>query len=343
MGLAIAIFYVGRSHDAPEFLIFCALGVATCSNFLGALGSAPWLSWVAALVPRPLRGRYFGQRNSAANLTNLISVPLMGLAISQWQGGALEGYGVVLILGIGAGIVSLWFQNFMVDINPQTGQPCTTATVAESSPQPVQSIDFWQDPNFLKFLFYFTLWTFSVNLSAPFFNVYLLDELKLDISQVSIYNSISAGANLLLLLWWGRLADRIGNRPILLGVGLLFAVFPVLWLVTSNNSLSIWLWLPLLHVIAGGTSAAIDLCSNNLQLDLAPSRHQSTYFGIAAAFAGVSGALGTVVGGFWIQFGAGGLLGLFALSGVLRLVALLPLILVREGQVDKAHSIVKAS
>ena len=143
----------------------------------------------------------------------------MGLAISQWQGGALEGYGVVLILGIGAGIVSLWFQNFMVDINPQTGQPCTTATVAESSPQPVQSIDFWQDPNFLKFLFYFTLWTFSVNLSAPFFNVYLLDELKLDISQVSIYNSISAGANLLLLLWWGRLADRIGNRPILLGRG----------------------------------------------------------------------------------------------------------------------------
>jgi MFS family permease len=343
VGLAIAIFDMGRSHDAP-FLIICALGVATFSSFLGALGSAPWLSWMAALVPRPLRGRYFGGRNSAATLTNLISVPLMGLAISQWQGGSIEGYGVVLLLGIGAGLVSLWFQNFMVDIDPQTGQRCASMpTGSESSPQPVESIDFWQDPNFLKFLLYFTLWTFSVNLSAPFFNVYLLDKLKLDISQVSIYNSISAGANLLLLLWWGRLADRIGNRPILLGVGIVFAVFPVLWLITTNNSLSIWLWLPLLHVIAGGTSAAIDLCSNNLQLDLAPSRHQSTYFGIAAAFAGVSGALGTVVGGFWIQFGAGGLLGLFALSGVLRLVALLPLILVREGQEDEAETIVKAS
>ncbi|WP_373542077.1 MFS transporter [Chamaesiphon sp.] len=329
--LAIAIFQVGRSHDAPEFLIVCALGVTTGSYFLGALGSAPWLSWLAVLVPRPLRGRYFGQRNSAANLTNLISVPLMGLAISQWRGGEIEGYGVVLMLGIGAGIVSLWFQNFMVDINPQTGQRCESPpTMSKSLPQTAQSIDFWQDPNFLKFLLYFTLWTFSVNLSAPFFNVYLLDELNLNISQVSIYNSLSAGANLLLLLYWGRLADRIGNRAILLGVGIIFAVFPILWLVTGNNSGSIWIWLPLLHVIAGGTSAAIDLCSNNLQLELAPSQHQSTYFGMAAACAGVSGAVGTVMGGFWIEFGSGGLLGLFALSGVLRLVALLPLILVRE-------------
>ena len=333
--LAIAIFWVGRSDDAPELLIICAIGVATCSNFLGALGSAPWLSWVAALLPRRLRGRYFGQRNSAANLTNLISVPLMGVAISQWHGGAIEGYGVVVVLGTAAGLISVWFQNFMVDINPQTGQPSkSTVTASESSPRTVQSLDFWQDPNFLKFLFYLTLWTFSVNLSSPFFNVYLLDELNLNINQVSIYNSLSAGANLLLLLWWGRLADRIGNRPILLGVGILFAVFPLLWLVTSNNSVSIWLWLPLLHVIAGGTFAAIDLCSNNLLLALAPIRQQSTYFGIAAAFAGVSGAVGTVVGGFWVQFGAGGLFGLFALSGVLRLVALLPLILVREGQVD---------
>ena len=187
------------------------------------------------------------------------------------------------------------------------------------------------DPNFLKFLVYFTLWTFSVNLSAPFFNVYLLDELNLDLTQVTLYNSLSAGANLLLLMFWGRLADRIGNRPILIGVGIIFALFPLFWLVTGNNSLSIWFWLPLLHLVAGGTSAAIDLCSNNLQLDIAPNQHQTTYFGIAAACAGISGAVGTAVGGFWIEFGYGGLLGLFALSGVLRLVALLPLIFVREG------------
>ena len=329
VGLAVAIFQIGQSHDSP-LLVLVTLGIVTASCFLGALGSAAWLSWMAALVPDRLRGRYFGRRNSAANLTNLISVPLMGFAISQWQGGSVQGYSLVLMLGIISGLVSLWFQNFIVDINPQTGARCSMAIVAESVAQ-IPPIDCWQDPNFLKFLIYFTLWTFSVNLSAPFFNVYLLDELNLDLTQVTLYNSLSAGANLLLLMFWGRLADRIGNRPILIGVGIIFALFPLFWLITGNNSLSIWFWLPLLHLVAGGTSAAIDLCSNNLQLDIAPNQHQTTYFGIAAACAGISGAVGTAVGGFWIEFGYGGLLGLFALSGVLRLVALLPLIFVREG------------
>jgi len=337
--LAIAIFLIGRNHTASDSLIAIALIVAICSCFLGALGSAPWLSWMAAIVPPALRGRYFGLRNSAANLTNLISVPLLGLAISKWQSGSIQGYSIVLIVGVVAGLISLCFQNFIIDVNPQTGQglsiPVVAADIAPNQPtsqalfQPIL-LNFWQDANFLKFLVYFNLWTFSVNLSAPFFNVYMLNDLALDISQVTLYNSLSAGANLLLLMFWGKLADRIGNRPILIGVGIAFSLFPLLWLATGTNQLSIWLWLPLLHLIAGGTAAAIDLCSNNLQIGIAPHRQQSTYFGVAAAFAGISGALGTTAGGFLAQFGYGGLLGLFALSSVLRLGALLPLIFVHE-------------
>jgi MFS family permease len=367
--LAIAIFWLGESQNASALLITLTLGVAFASSLLGALGSAPWLSWMAALVPRTLRGRYFGFRSSAANLTNLISVPLTGLIASQWLGGSIQGYGVVLILAIASGLMSLWFQGFMVDVNPQNiGHfsakitpakpvlPPPDAPSPEASsqdtppearaalqipqespqippPQPADSsppIAFWQDGNFLKFLLYFHLWTFAVNLSAPFFNVYMLNQLELNINQVTFYNSLAAGANLLMLMLWGKLADRVGNRLILLGVGIIFAIFPLLWLSTGLNSWSIWVLLPLLHCLSGGTSAAIDLCSNNLQLDIAPQRNQATYFGVAAAVAGVSGTLGTTAGGFFAQFGYGGLLGLFALSSILRLGALLPLVWVNE-------------
>ncbi len=348
VGLAIAIFWIGKTHDAPALLIALTLSITLASSLLGSLGSAPWLSWMAALVPRTLRGRYFGLRSSAANLTNLISVPLMGLIVSQWRGGSIQGYGVVLVLAIASGIISLWFQNFMVDVNPQNSSSCPAKaisieppsstpedltqgiSVSPSLPQPAPS--FWQDGNFLKFLLYFHLWTFSVNLSAPFFNVYMLNNLELDINHVTLYNSLAAGANLLVLILWGKLADRIGNRPILLGAGIVFAIFPLLWLSTGMNLWSVWVWLPLLHCISGGTSAAIDLCSNNFQLGIAPNRNQSTYFAIAAAVAGISGALGTTAGGFLAQVGYGGFLGLFALSSVLRLGALLPLIFVHERQ-----------
>jgi MFS family permease len=136
---------------------------------------------------------------------------------------------------------------------------------------------------------------------------------------------------MVMLVLWGRLADRVGNRPILLAVGILVAITPLLWLGTGANSLSLWLWLPLLHIVAGATWAAIDLCSNNLQLGVAPVPQQATYFAIAAAIAGISGAVGTTVGGFLAEFANyGGIPGLFALSAIVRLVALLPLLLVHE-------------
>jgi MFS family permease len=130
---------------------------------------------------------------------------------------------------------------------------------------------------------------------------------------------------------WGRLADRIGNRAILLSVGVLVSLTPLLWLGTGANPISVWLWFPLLHMLGGGTWAAIDLCTNNLQLGIAPSRGQSTYFGIVAAVGGISGAAGTIAGGFLASIESmGGILGLFALSSMLRLIALLPLVFVRE-------------
>jgi hypothetical protein len=105
----------------------------------------------------------------------------------------------------------------------------------------------------------------------------------------------------------------------------------VLWLGIGANRFDIWLWLPLLHILAGGTWAAIDLCSNNIQLAIAPIKNQSIYFATAAAVAGGSGALGATIGSFIVQFAQfGGLLGLFALSSLFRLAALVPLVFVKE-------------
>lgn len=346
--LAGAIAYACWHPMPSHQLIQWTLGIVLVTHILNALGSASWLSWLAALVPQRLRGRYFGWRNCAASLTSLISVPLVGLAVSRWPGGSMQGYGVLLLLGVIAGLVSVSFQFWMVDVNPQLQQSQPESTLPSSSPvtdvqspaaagqmqstQPAAPVQPWfKNRNFLVFALYFGLWMFAVNLSAPFFNVYLLDNLKLDLSQVTLYNGLMAGANLVMMLLWGRLADRIGNRPLLLVVGVLVAVTPLLWLGVGAGPLSAWLWLPLIHLLSGGTWAAIELCTNNIQLELASPQQQAHYFAVAGAIAGVAGACGTTAGGYLAQFSEyGGFLGLFALSSGLRLVALLPLVFVYE-------------
>lgn len=317
----------------PQLLIQWTLGVILISHIFAALGSASWLSWLAALVPRQLRGRYFGFRSSAGNLTILICVPLAGLGVSAWPGGMIQGYGVILLLGVLMGLVSIGFQFFMQDVNPQLQRSLRERGEASdrcSSEPNAQAPRIWQDRNFLIFLVYFGFWAFSLNLSSPFFNIYLLDNLALDVRWVTLYNSLASGSTLLMLVVWGRLSDRVGNRPLLLLVGILVALTPFLWLGIGANPASIWLWLPLLHIFIGSTWAAIELCSNNIQMAIAPIQQHSTYFAIAAAVAGGAGALGTVAGGFLANAGYGGITGIFVVSSVLRLVALLPLLLVHE-------------
>ncbi|MBW4606067.1 MAG: MFS transporter [Hassallia sp. WJT32-NPBG1] len=351
--LGIVAFSWGlvNSHQ----LVILTLGIVLVSNLFNGLGGASWLSWMAQIVPRRLRGRYFGLRNSVGSLTNLICVPLAGLAISKWYGGAIQGYGVVVFVGIVSAIVSLGCQYFQLDINPQQ-QNTLPDGISENKALSIEAVDsdlptentktnsdlalslnsstansILKDFNFLMFLLYFGSWVFAVNLSAPFFNYYLLDTLDIDVSWVTIYGSLRAGATLVMLILWGKLADKIGNRPILIFVGIVLAVTPLLWLLVGNSQLDIWLWLPLLHILLGITWAGIDLCNNNIQLGIAPVKNQAIYFAIAAAVVGVSGALGTTIGGFVAQFSIyGGLLGLFAISVIFRLLALIPLAFVQE-------------
>ena len=321
------------SNTEPQHLLTWTLGIILVTNILGALGGCAWFSWMAALVPPRLRGRYFGFRNSVASLTNLLSVPLLGFAVSAWPGGAIQGYGVLLALGVVIGLISLACQFWMVDVNPQISH------LADASPQHQENLfshqpkkfSILKDINFLKFLLYCGLWTFAMNLTAPFFNLYMLKNLGLDLSTVTIYTSLIAGANLVMLVFWGKLADRVGNRPLLLLVGVLIAVTPLLWLGVGADAVSVWVWLPLIQLVTGGFGAAVDLCNSNIQMEMAPMDRPSQYFAIAAAVTGVCGGLGSTTGGFLAQLDIiGGLPGLFALSAALRLIALLPLVFVRE-------------
>ncbi|MDF5707444.1 MAG: MFS transporter [Nostoc sp. S4] len=336
-------------------LVILSLSILVCTHLLGGLGIASWLSWIAMLVPRQLRGRYFGLRNSLANLTELVGLPLAGLAVSHWYGGPIQGYGVILLVGIFFGIVSLGCQYFQVDMNPQlqntyhTSSSQTSEIEVDSSPNELQGTSeevslpqiltrendivstIWKNSNFLVFLLYLGLWALAVNLSAPFFNLYLLDTLNLDVSWVTFYNSLRAGAHMAMLLVWGKVVDKIGNRPILISTGILIAVIPWLWLLVGSSPLDLWLWLPLLHIFIGANWGGVDLSTNNLQIEIAPVKNQSIYFAIAAAIAGVSGALGATIGGFIAQFtGSFGIQVVFIVSGILRLTSLIPLMIKKD-------------
>ena len=70
--LLIGIIFRGAHTDFSPQLVYLTLILVIASNILAALGSASWMSWLAALVPPKLRGRYYSVRNIVSNLAGLL-------------------------------------------------------------------------------------------------------------------------------------------------------------------------------------------------------------------------------------------------------------------------------
>jgi MFS family permease len=327
--LLAGIIFVDRFDGNSRQLVYLTLALLLTSNILGALGGASWMSWLAALVPPKLRGRYYSGRNIVCSLANLLCLPIASFIVSNWRGTEIAGYGIALGIAIVAGLLSLGCQQFMLDINPQAYR--NQAQQSESLFTGLTAS--LADRNLVIFLIYFALWAFAVNLSTPFFNLYMLDNLDVDLNWVTLFSSIGTGTNMLMLLVWGRIIDQFGSRRLLICTGLAVVMMPLFWLLTDLPQVhaQLWIYLAIFHVFWGGMWAAIDLGNNHIQIAIVPIEHHATFFAIAAAVAGISGALGTTAGGILIQSARyDGILGVFSLSAMLRLVAILPLLFVRE-------------
>lgn len=346
---AAGIFCFSHGRLTAHELTLLTMVVLAVSTVLEAIGCAAWMCWMAVLVPVKLRGRYFSLRRSLSSLSALLTIPAGGWLVSSWMGSEIEGYGVVLLIAVFLGLVSLGFQFQMSDVNPQQADaPSVVAAKGESpsadcsSPESsaCQRGERAGDRNFLTLLIFLGLWSFGVNLSAPFFNFYLLDTLHLNVQWVTLYSGLIYGAFFVTIMLWGRLADRVGNRPILLVNCGLAAALPLLWLYTNSGIVSICLVLPLLHLMQGSAFAALDLCLANIQMELAPLDRQSSYFAIAAAVMGIAGAVGATSGSFLAASSTFGLPFLFALSALVRLLGITPLVFVREARAQPVRLLI---
>ncbi|RTI14283.1 MFS transporter, partial [Thermus scotoductus] len=84
----------------PALLLF-----AGASQLLAAPVGVLWLSWMADLVPQERRGRYFGLRNALLGLVGTLGNLLGGLVADTLP--PPTGYQAVLLLGVGAGLLSV--------------------------------------------------------------------------------------------------------------------------------------------------------------------------------------------------------------------------------------------
>lgn len=272
--------------------------IAVSGIFLAGNG-ALWTAWMGDVVPSDQRGRYFGLRGGVLGIVGMLANLGAGAFVDAVA--APLSFQLVLLFAILNGLIasSLLLTHSEPLVTAQRLPLVETFTVP------------FKDLNFRRFLIFASYWTFSVLIVAPFVFAYFLKHLQMSYTQIALWSVIAAVSALVFSPQWGRLADRVGNKPVLeittVGAGTLL---PLTWLMaTPSNLWPIWLS----GVVDALIWGAIGPAQFNLALSSAPRENRISFIAVLSAVTGLAGFIGGILSGVLLSgfsgFGTATLLG----------------------------------
>jgi len=247
-------------------------------------------SWFGDLVPQLVRGRFVGCRESWVNAGRIIGMLVSGLLAwffcqqlprDVWW----RVYAISAVLGAAAMLAALRPLRRIAPVDPVDGsRPRVTF---DSLIGPFRDRRYWR---LLVFGCWFSFFN-GVTQTAQY--IYPISILGLPLLLMLVLRIGMRSGQSAIAPWFGRLVDRIGNRPVLVVSQLIVATGPLFFLLATPKH---W-WIVVGAWVVWIAYAGLNVGLPNLMLKLSPEEnnapHIATYFAVSGLFFGVS----TVVGG----------------------------------------------
>lgn len=267
-------------------IIFIAIGSSGA-----AITSITFSSWMGALVPSEIRGRYFSKRALISTLTSVVIAPLAGFFLDAVKGPT--GYAILFIFTAILGAVDILFFIWVKD------PPLVKSSVVR--PMRQQLLLPLKDKNYRQLIVFATIWMFAVNIAAPFFTPFMLETIGMSMLAITLLTqALSNIVTILFISRIGRLMDKYGVKSILTFSAFFISFMPVLWLLATPAN---WSMIVIVQLIAGFTWPAFDMGAMNFSIWLAPEEERPSYIALYALATAALGILpGQLIGGALMEF-----------------------------------------
>ena len=284
------------SKNAAWWLIF----LISIIGSMDSIGLVLKNTWMSELTPQSIRGRYFGLRRLLTGFFGMLIGYVGGLYVDYCQNANREMFGFqsLFLLGALGGYLTLILLSIVPEVSSEPKK--------ESMKEFLGSFRIlFRDKPFVIWMFFHGCWSFSTGFAGPFFTVYLLKELHLSLATVALYTALGEIASISLARLWGQLADKYGNKRILIVCCIAKSIFPALWIFATGVD-TIWaiIWLGFVHSMRGFNSGQ-QISILNMTLWLSPEKYRATYLSSENSFANILSAISPFVGGLIISLIAG--------------------------------------
>jgi MFS family permease len=296
----------GERHWVVVLIV--ALGL---SDMLGNVSNAPWLSWMADLLPANRAGRFWGARQRFVSASVFVAAISYGWILdtaSHRSGGSLIGFTVVFALAAACGVGDIL-------VHLGVAEPPQSRSAPGQSPwrrllTPLQNRDF------RRLTLAMGAWTAALALPGyyngvpGFFNVvYLHEAFGATYSQASCLILFSALGAILWSRLIGHRIDIFGVRLVAMALAAVGPLFTLLWFFVSPTPL----YVPFLgevpqpvilmsaaSLIIGGCFQGMQLCQYRFTQAVTPVNGRTVAMAVHWSSAGVIGSFGALTGG-WIK------------------------------------------
>lgn len=314
-----------------RWTLILALLLLTGLRGLGMAVAVPaWTALMADLTHRSWRGAYFAVRNILANLVALVASVVAGFVIEAmgYPVGYAIAFGAAWLVGLASLLAILPIHEPRHRTSHPEGQPKGQGDgaygPARRRSRPLFPSDWlaggparWkrEAPGFYEYAVSAFAWNTAVNLPVALFPVHFTEHLKGTAELWGIANGATFLTTILGQRYWGRLCDRMGQRPVMIWSGIGAALLPLWWAIIPSPG-----WVVAINLVGGLAWAGYNLAAFNLVLEVTPDARRPSYVAVFNLGVGIAASAGPILGGLMAE--RVGTAPVMALSGVLRLASL---------------------
>lgn len=261
--------------------------------FFSSIVGASWNSWMKDLIPDRILGTYFSRRTRLCQTLNVTLSLLSALAVdylkSHYPGSEVITYTAMFLLAGLAGMLGVWALARV----PEPALQAVDENVFRQLRKPLQ------DVNFRNMLLFNACWIFALNLATPFFNVYMIQSLRLPLSGIIALGILSQVSSICAVSIWGRYIDRYSNKNILYICAPVYICCLLAWALTAliPSFTGIIALLILINIGTGVSNAGITLSLNNIGIKLAAKEQAMVYLTAKNMIIAFASAAAPLLGG----------------------------------------------
>ncbi|WP_207420820.1 MFS transporter [Desertivirga brevis] len=266
--------------------------------YFGSVAGASWNSWMRDLVPTEQLGTYFSHRSRLTQSLNVVLSLSIAFSLdyikAHYPSYEFQAYSVMFLIGGGFGMLGV----LMLAKTPEPKSMMVNDNLFLLLKKPLK------DKNFRKLLAFNSSWAFSLNLATPFFSVYMMKTLGIELSYIIAFGIIAQLSSIFSIKVWGRYSDRFSNKTIINICAPIYVLCILAWAFTAmpGSHIGTVIMLVVINIFSGISTAGINLGIGNIGMKLAPKEEAIVYLSVKNMTVAFFSTIAPLVGGLLADF-----------------------------------------